>query len=438
MRLYEVYNIPRNKMPQINKSHLESYPKTLQVVDINKVTPSQSDRVPGLVDKTLKAFKAGEKELMDKPMVVDRDMNIVNGHHRYDVLKQMGMTRVPVLKVDATLPELIDDFSHTTSNRPVKEVKYTEPKLDVEWEEANRYPYLANLGQAGWVELAKQGKAITVDSDSVKKIGNTGADGSETLDDLEPDKVDRLNKSMQSGKVEMPIVIKQPNGSLELVAGNTRLIGLINKLGKAVVWYVDASNLTSDKPVAEGPKDFDDMKLDQKGKQDSIDYFYRTHAPRFGNPKKAGSFKGHSVVTFKTPEGVLMFFVDQNDQAVFYIGLDNMPDGVAVGNVRSNGTIKATEVYRYLVSKYGKLYSDKHQTPDGRKIWANLAKYNPELKISDAGDRLMAVAEGNKAQLGIPANATDAELRKARKAGGAKGKRAHWLLNMRKGNRKKK
>lgn len=290
MKLWEVYNIPRNKMPQINKKHLETYPKTLQIVDINTVMPSQSERVPGLVDKTLKAFKAGEKKLMDKPMVVDRDLNIVNGHHRYDALKQMGMTKVPVLKVDATLPELIDDFSHTASDRPVTEVKYTEPKLDVEWEEANRYPYLADLGQAGWMELAKQGKAITVDSDSVKKIGNTGADGSETLADLEPDKVDRLNKAMKSGTVEMPIVVKQPDGSLELVAGNTRLIGLINKLGKAVVWYVDASNLD----------------------------------------------------------------------------------------------------------------------------------------------------EGNKAQKGIPANATDAELKSARKSGGAKGKRAHWLLNMRKGNRKKK
>ena len=178
-----------------------------------------------------------------------------------------------------------------TSSQPdvAKGNKYTEPKLDVEWEEANRYPYLADLGQAGWIELAKQGKAITVDSDSVKKIGNTGADGSETLADLEPDKVDRLKKSMSSGTVEMPIVVKQPDGSLELVAGNTRLIGLINKLGKAVVWYVDASNLD----------------------------------------------------------------------------------------------------------------------------------------------------EGNKAQKGIPANATQAELKSARKAGGAKGKRAHWLLNMRKGNKKR-
>ena len=121
MRLFEVYNIPRNRMPQINRKHLDNYEQKLMVVDINKVTPSQSDRVPGMVDKTLDAFKRGEKELLDKPMVVDRDMNIVNGHHRYDALMLMGMSKVPVLKVDATLPELIDDFSHTTSDRPVGE-----------------------------------------------------------------------------------------------------------------------------------------------------------------------------------------------------------------------------------------------------------------------------------------------------------------------------
>ena len=57
-------------------------------------------------------------------------------------------------------------------------------------------------------------------------------------------------------------------------------------------------------------------------------------------------------------------------------------------------------------------------------------------ELPDYYTRLASVEEGNKAQLGIPANATDAELRKARKAGGKKGQRAHWLLNMRKGNKK--
>ena len=121
------------------------------------------------------------------------------------------------------------------------QVNYIKPQFDVEWEEANRYSYFDKLGQAGWEELASKGKVITLTTDSIKKIGNTGADGSESLDDLEPDKVVRLQKAMDSGIVEMPIVVKQPNGSFDLVAGNTRLIGLMNTQGEAQVWLVDAS-----------------------------------------------------------------------------------------------------------------------------------------------------------------------------------------------------
>lgn len=57
-------------------------------------------------------------------------------------------------------------------------------------------------------------------------------------------------------------------------------------------------------------------------------------------------------------------------------------------------------------------------------------------ELPDYYDRLADVEEGNRAQLGIPANATKAELEKIRSKGGKSGQRAHWLLNMRKGNKK--
>ena len=143
-------------------------------------------------------------------------------------------------------------------------ISYTKPKFDVEWEEANRYPYLEKLGQEGWEELANTGKVITLTTDSVKKIGNTGADGSESLDDLEPAKVARLKNAMTRGAIEMPIVVKQPDGSFNLVAGNTRLIGLISTQGEAKVWLIDASELSEEAPpgrekqVRKLKKKFDD------------------------------------------------------------------------------------------------------------------------------------------------------------------------------------
>jgi len=132
------------------------------------------------------------------------------------------------------------------------ETKMNKPQFDVEWDEAERYPFLDKLGKDGWIELAQTGKVANVNSNIVKKIGNTGADGSETLADLEPEKVERLKKAMKSGTIEMPIVMKMPNGKLELIAGNTRLIGLISTEGKAKVWYIDASKL--DENFADGKK----------------------------------------------------------------------------------------------------------------------------------------------------------------------------------------
>ena len=123
------------------------------------------------------------------------------------------------------------------------DVNYVKPQFDVEWEEANRYPYLEKLGKDGWEKLAKTGRVVIVNKDNIKQIGNTGADGSESLDDLEQEKVERLTKAMNAGTVEMPIVVKQPDGSYDLVAGNTRLIGLISTHSEAKVWLVDASKL---------------------------------------------------------------------------------------------------------------------------------------------------------------------------------------------------
>ena len=129
-------------------------------------------------------------------------------------------------------------------NRVTESISMVKPQFDVEWEEANRYPYIEKLGQQGWEDFAQNGVEVTINQSNIHKIGNTGADGSEKLSDLEPDKIARLKKAFRSGTVEMPIVVKQPDGSYDLVAGNTRLIGLITHEGEAKVWLVDASSLS--------------------------------------------------------------------------------------------------------------------------------------------------------------------------------------------------
>jgi len=143
--------------------------------------------------------------------------------------------------------------------------------------------------------------------------------------------------------------------------------------------------------MSEAPTARDSMNLDADKLQQSIDYFYTTHAPKnFGAARTEGNFKGLKVVTFTKVNDTLMFLVDNQDQAVFYVMYSKFDNGVAIGNVRSNGTVKATEVYAYLVDKFGTLYSDDSQTPQGRKIWTSLAKFYPNLDVKDTGGRLVA------------------------------------------------
>ena len=86
-----------------------------------------------------------------------------------------------------------------------------------------------------------------------------------------------------------------------------------------------------------------------------------------------------------------------------HVAYSTMDKGIAVGNVRSNGKVRATEVYAYLVDKFGTLYSDDSQTPQGRKIWTDFAKFFPNIEVKDTGERFVAskkaVNEGYVLQL---------------------------------------
>jgi hypothetical protein len=98
----------RDELPQLNAKNFKNSEYTIKElrVPIDKVKPVQNERVRGLVDKTIAMLKSGK----EKPMVVDKFGYIVNGHHRYDAYSKLGIKTVPVLKVNATIEELIDKY----------------------------------------------------------------------------------------------------------------------------------------------------------------------------------------------------------------------------------------------------------------------------------------------------------------------------------------
>jgi len=160
----------------------------------------------------------------------------------------------------------------------ITESSFVKPQLDVEWGEAQRYPEFRKIGKEAWIELASQGKAITITSAS--DIENTDATDPASFKNLDPAKQKRALAQVEKGNVELPIVAVYSDGYKELIGGNTRLTAMMAKHGKAIVWQFEVPD-----EVAELAENFADGKV--KGKS------------RPGRVKKAGASCKDSVTDLR-------------------------------------------------------------------------------------------------------------------------------------------
>ena len=117
-------------------------------------------------------------------------------------------------------------------------ISYLLPNFEYEWEEAARYPEFVEIGKDGWLEKASAG--YTTNYSKIKEtLGNVDLN----FDSLEEPKKERFKKAFQSKTVEMPIAVKFSETDYDLVAGNTRLSGLVNAGLDPKIWIVDISDL---------------------------------------------------------------------------------------------------------------------------------------------------------------------------------------------------
>ena len=274
-----------------------------------------------------------------------------------------------------------------------EEVNYSRPQFDVEWEEANRYPYLEKLGKDGWEKLAKTGRVVRVNKDNIKQIGNTGADGSESLDDLEPDKVARLKQAIDAGTIEMPIVVKQPDGSYDLVAGNTRLIGLISTHSEAKVWLVDASKLeeygvgkiTKQNATKDAPIGSEYSNVKKLGLGSGKPNVHDTKATKNSNP--------NTLFNLGIGEDTNQTYKDWEDKVKA-----NREKAIAAGFVKPDGSAD-TRAHRASIAKQ----QDAKSAAANAKYW----KENPKGKYEKIG---------NVTSMVMPPSLTDPKAEKANQA----------------------
>ena len=105
--------ISRSDLPQLNATVLI---KNNIHYEYLKVTPSsikpiQSDRLPFDDNRYIERYTKIIRDTYN-PLIVDKDFNLIDGHHRYDIIRRMEpeMTSVRVLQVEMTYQKLLEFF----------------------------------------------------------------------------------------------------------------------------------------------------------------------------------------------------------------------------------------------------------------------------------------------------------------------------------------
>ena len=154
----------------------------------------------------------------------------------------------PFLPPEVTDEEAEEIFGYVNNvvNEETKKINYTNPNFRDEWEEAIRYPEFKEMGVKNWIKIANKGY-ITNYSKIKDKLGNVDL----KFNSLEEPKKQRFQDALNKGNIEMSIAVKFSDNDYDLVAGNTRISGLVKNQIDPKIWIVDLSNDLNEEIVGE-------------------------------------------------------------------------------------------------------------------------------------------------------------------------------------------
>ena len=101
----EVYR--RDQLPQIKNKQLSKIKHTVETVALTDIIPVQEERIVENFKRQVDKIVAGEY----KPIIVDKNYKIVNGHHRYTALQMLKYENVQVAVLPWTLEMIIEKWS---------------------------------------------------------------------------------------------------------------------------------------------------------------------------------------------------------------------------------------------------------------------------------------------------------------------------------------
>lgn len=113
----------RNQLPQLSAEILEQseFAQRVEatVVPVAELKPVQTQRVKDLVKQEARLIKAQQDTY--RPLVIDHSYHIIDGHHRYDALVEMGAQTARVLIVHADIADVVEAFPEHRDDTPTYE-----------------------------------------------------------------------------------------------------------------------------------------------------------------------------------------------------------------------------------------------------------------------------------------------------------------------------
>ena len=108
--------ISRSDLPQLSEQLLRDNGIDYEylTVTISAIKPIQSDRLPFDDNRYLERYVNITNDTY-KPLTVDKDFNLIDGHHRYDIMRRMEFFEVArVLQLDISYQEVINLFKNNS------------------------------------------------------------------------------------------------------------------------------------------------------------------------------------------------------------------------------------------------------------------------------------------------------------------------------------
>lgn len=108
--------ISRSDLPQLSENLLKekNIPYEYLRVTVSSIKPIQSDRLPFDDNRYLERYVKIVNDTY-KPLIVDQAFNLIDGHHRYDIMKRMEFFEVVrVFQLGINYEEVINLFKNNS------------------------------------------------------------------------------------------------------------------------------------------------------------------------------------------------------------------------------------------------------------------------------------------------------------------------------------